>query len=314
MSALVVLVLPLLAVGVLLGITLIAVPRRRKLVAINEHDFPALSQLSAVNSTARVVGLFVGIGALTIIWVLGDVHSLGLTLFLAPAVFALTQILATVVAGVMTHDTARTRGTAGLEVRRIGTYLPKRLSVLVAATTIVLGLAMTWTTVVGVPDHMGHAGRAFSFAIPGEPTFTATMGPWPGSFYAFPLAIALGLVLVIAGIAISVTVRRPRDASDPEIVRVDDLVRARAVESVLAAVGVGMAGTLFFVSVLVSNLAIPQNPMPTLLRLVGWSAVVLEFATMAMTIWCVVLLLLPGAGTRLGQAQGRAVEKSEASS
>lgn len=314
MSSLVVLALPVFAVVILLGVVFIVVPRRRKLVSINEHEFPGLSRLSTVSSMARIVGLLVGIGTLTIIWLLGDADRWGLTLFLAPAIFALTQIVATLVAGVLTHDAARTRGTAGLEVRRISTYLPTRLSVLVAATTAVLGLALAWATAVGVPDARGRAGRAFSYVIPGEPTFTVTIGPWPGSFYSVPLAVALGLVLVIAGIAISVTVRRPRDASHPEIVRVDDLVRARAVESVLAAVGVGVAGTLFLVCILVSLLAIPQNTVPAVLRLPGWSAVALEFAAIAMAIWCTVLLLLPGAGTRVGQAQGRAVKNSEASS
>ena len=301
-------VIPLVLFALLLGTILIMVPRRRALVAINETDFPGLSRLRFVTNMARIIGLLAGIVVVAIIWLVRDLGRSGLSLFLAPAIFALTQIIATLVAGVLTHDAAKTLGTAGLEVRRVGSYLPRRLSALIAATTVVLALALTWTSATGVSDSMGHGGREFSFEIPGEAAVTATIGPWPGSFYSVPLAVALGLVLVVAGIAIIVTIRRPRNASDPEIVRVDDLVRARAVESVLAAVGVAMAGTLFCVSVLVATLAIPQNLVPDLLRLAGWSAVTLEAAAMAITIWCGVLLLLPGAGTRLGKARGRAQE------
>ncbi len=314
MSSFAVLVLPLLAVATLVGVICTSVPRRRKIAVINEQEFPGLSRLRTVNGVARIIGLIVGIGVVTLVWLQRDAYRLGLAIFLVPAIFALTQILATLVAGVLTHDAARTAGSAGLEIRRIGTYLPKRLSVLVAATTVVLALALSWTTGVGVPDDMGRAGRAFSFRASGDPAFTATIGPWPGSFYAVPLTVALSIMLVLAWVAISITVRRPRDASDPEIVRVDDLVRARAVESILAAVGVGVAGTLFLVGVLVSTLAIPQNSVPALLRLAGWSGVLLEFAAMAMAIWCAVLLVLPGADSRLRQSHGSAAAKSEAPS
>lgn len=305
-----VVLIPVVLVALLLGVVLILVPQRRVLVSVNEQDFPRLSRLRDVNNTARIVGLLVGIAAITILSVIPP-GRVGLGIILAPAIFAVTQILATLTAGVLTHDAARTMGTAGLEVRRIGKYLPARLSLLVASTTMILAVAMTWTTAMGVPDDMGRAGRAFSYSFD---EFTVTIGPWPGSFYTIPMAVVLGFALVIAGITIGVTVRRPRNASDPEILRVDELVRARAVESVIAALGVAMAGSLFCVSFLVALLAIPQNSVPTLLRLAGWGAVVLEFAAMALTIWCVVLLLLPGAGTRFHTVRGIAVKKSGAAS
>ena len=292
MSGGLLLLFPIVAIITLLTAVLIAVPRRRRLVTINEHDFPALARLRSVNAAARVVGLVVGI---LVVVSLSDAGNLGVGLLLSPAVFALTQILATLVAGILTHDAARTRGTAGLEVRRVRPYLPRGLTVVTASATAVLALVLVWTTAVGSPDDMGRNGRSFTYSYPCDTVCGAGFSPWPGSYYTVPLGAVLTLVLVLAVATVLVTVRRPRDASDPEIVRVDDFVRARAVESVVAAVGVASAATLCGVSLLVTHLANPRNVVPLMLRIPGWGAMLLTLAALPLTVWCVVVLLLPGA-------------------
>ncbi|WP_233557998.1 hypothetical protein [Tessaracoccus antarcticus] len=299
MSGGLLLLFPIVAIITLLAAVLIAVPRRRRLVTINEQDFPALARLRSVNTVARVVGLVVGI---LVVAMLANAERLGLGLLLSPAVFALTQVLATLVAGAVTHDAARTRGTAGLEVRRLRPYLPRGLTALAASATVILGLVLAWTTAVGAPDDMGRDGRSFTYSYPCDTVCTAGFGPWPGSYYAVPLAVLLAIVVALAVATVLVTVRRPRDASDPEIVRVDDVVRARAVESVVAAVGLASAASLFAVSLLVTNLANPRNVVPLLLRIPGWGALLLTLAALPMTVWCVVILLLPGATAPLRPA------------
>ena len=299
MSSLVVFVLPFFTVLILLGVVFIAIPRRRTLVAINEQDFPQLARLRSVNTLARVVGLLVG---LVVVVPLTLLLPNGLGVFLSPAIFGAAQILATLVAGILTRDTARTRGTSGLEVRRIRPYLSVGLTRLTVATTALLGVALIWTTAMAVPDDRGVAGRQIAFSYQcsleaGQPDGICTRGhtPWPGSFYSIPTFIALLVVILLAVVTIIVTVRRPRNASDPEIVRVDDLVRARAVETVVAAVGFASAATLLGTSLLVATfLANPSNYVPLPLRMAGWAAMVLTIVAMGTALWCVVLLLLPG--------------------
>lgn len=289
----VVLVLPLTIVAALLVAVLIAIPRRRSLVAINERDFPELARLRALTTVARIIGVAVG---LIVVVSLVITLPFGLGVFLAPAVFAGTQILAAMISGVVTHGAARTTGTAGLEVRSVNPYLPLGLTVLTASATTLLALALAWTTAMGVPDDMGNLGRKFTYSYPCDGVCTAGFSPWPGSFYSIPVAVLLAIVLILAVVAVLVTVRRPRNASDPEIVRVDDFVRARSVESVVAAVGVAAAGTLLLVSIPVANgLSNPANDIPALLRIPGWGALIIGSAAFAMTVWSVVILLLPGA-------------------
>ncbi len=293
MSLGIVLVFPLTTVFVLLTVVLIAVPRRRRLVAINEHDFPGLARLRSASTSARIVGLVVG---LMVVVPLTVGLRFGLGVFLAPAVFAATQILATLAAGIITHDAARSPGISGLEVRRIRPYLPKGLTGLTVATTVALAIALAWTTATAEADDMGNVGRAVSFSYPCNGECAMGTSPWPGSFYSIPIAVLFAIVSALALATIIVIVRRPRNGSDPEIVRVDDLVRARAVETIVAAVGAGSAVTLLGVSFLVANfLGNPGNPVPILLRVPGWGAVFLTVGALAMGVWCVVILLLPGA-------------------
>lgn len=293
MSSVVVLALPIIGILVLLGIVLVAVPRRRKLVAINEIAFPELARLRSVSETSRISALVAGA---IIAVALAMLLPLGLGVFLAPTAFAGIQILAILVAGVFSHNAARTPGVSGLEVRGVQPYLPKGLTILVGSVTSILLGAIAWTTAVGTPDSLGNAGRSFSYLSPCDfEKCENSFGPWPGSFYSIPLVTLLAVVLALAVIAVIVTVRRPRNASDPEIVRVDDFVRARAVESVIAALGLASAVTLCAISLLVANgLGNPLNNIPAPLRVPGWGAIPLIFASLGVALWCTVVLLLPG--------------------
>lgn len=293
MSSGIVLVLPIIGILVVLGIVLIALPRRRKLVSINEFTFPELARLRSVTATSRISALAAGV---IIAVALAILLPLGLGVFLAPTAFAGVQIMAVLVAGAVSRNAARTPGVSGLEVRRIRRYLPMGLTALVGSVTVILLGALAWTTAAGSPDSLGNAGRNFSYLTPCDVEMCETsVGPFPGSFYSIPLVTLLAVVFALAGIAVIMTVRRPRNASDPEIVRIDDVVRARAVESVVAALGLAVATTLFAVGFLVANgLGNPSNDLPALLRIPGWGAVPLMLASLSVALWCLVVLLLPG--------------------
>ncbi len=296
MSGLFAMLLPQFTIGALLLAALIFVPRRRKLVAIDAPAFPALVRLRNVTLIARLIGVVVGIVAIVAV---ANAGRLGIGVLLAPAVFAATQILATLAAGVITHNAARTPGVAGLEVRNIRTYLPMGLTTVVASVTALLTVVLVWTTAVASTDDMGRAGRQFQFSYPCDGDAygcSSAFGPFPGSFYTVPLAIVLAVTLLIAAMTIIVTVRRPRNASDPEILRVDDVVRSRSVESVIAAVGVATSGSLFASSFLIgSGLGFTRDYVPADLHVIGVSATVIAGLSLLMMSWCVVVLLLPGA-------------------
>ena len=284
------------SIAMALVVVLIAIPRRRRLVSFAERDFPQLARLRNVTTAARVIALIVG---LIVVVLLTTVGPLGMGFLLAPAVFAGTQIVATLVAELISRDTARTPGAAGLEVRRIRSYLPRALGTATVVTMTVLTGVLIGTTATGSPDDMGRAGRSFSYSYPCDGVCGGSFSPWPGSFYTAPLGIALLLVVTLAVTAIVITVRRPRDASQPEIVRVDDFIRTRSAESVVAALGLGGAASLAAICVLVSRLVVSTvDGVSRVLLVAGWSAVVVGLIAFGMSMWCVVVLLLPGARAR----------------
>lgn len=308
MSGSFMLLLPV-AVGVIVGISLGLMPRRRRLVEIDERAFPHLVRLRRANMIARFAGIVVGV---LIIAMLAGAGQFGMGLLLSPAVFAGTQILASLLADILTRNTARTPGIAGVEVRRVRAYLPTRLTALIASAAALLALALTWTTAVATADDQGNPGRALTYFYDCDGVCSRGASPWPGSFYTAPLALVLAIVLGLAVLAIHITVRRPRNASDPEIVRVDNVVRARSGESVVAAVGIAFAGALFCVSFLVATaVGNPANDVPGIWRIAGWSAAVMAVASLSLTLWCVVVLLLPGAKARTSDTVVRAA-RSEA--
>lgn len=298
MALLSILAVALVLVLVTLVVMFVAIPRRRRLVTIDESGFPRLAHLRRVTTLVRILGFAAGLIAVAVVVRIGE---LGLGLLLAPAIFAALQILAVVVADLIARRSATTPGVAGLEVRSMRAYLPRALGIATLVALVALALTLGWSTAVGSADDMGRAGRSLSFEYPCDGECFASMGPWPGSYYSIPLALSILFVIAMAVAAASVTVRRPRDASNAEIVRVDDLIRSRATESAIAAVGFAVAGSLMAVCVLVSRLAARgQNITPLALLVAGWAAVAVAVAAFAMSVWCAVVLLLPGA--RMGHA------------
>ncbi len=281
------------SVAFFLAVVLIVIPRRRRLVSFADRDFPQLVRLRNVTTAARVIALVVGLIAVVLMTTVGPI---GMGLLLAPAVFAGTQMVATLVADLISRDTARTPGAAGLEVRRVRSYLPRALGGATAITLTVLTGVLIWTTAMGSSDDMGRAGRSFSYSYACDGVCEGSFSPWPGSFYSVPLATGLLLLVTLAVAAVVITVRRPRDASKPEIVRVDDLVRTRSAESVVAALGLGGAASLAAICVLTSRLVVSTVDGVSIdLLIAGWTAVVVGLAAFAMSVWCVVVLMLPGA-------------------
>jgi hypothetical protein len=190
-------------------------------------------------ATWRWAGL--GLGVLAAVQTAG-LGSLGLGPMLAPTAFGLC-VIGGVVAGELA-TTPRDEGvrTATLETRTLGDYLPRRLSRLVVACALGLGTLLAVTTLMGSPDDMGRVGRSLERRCSAE--WGAGHGPWPGLFYSVPLALAVAVGLLGAGIALRTVVLRPRRGSTSELVAADDLLRRRSAEAVVAATGVMVAASL----------------------------------------------------------------------
>ncbi|SDS38175.1 hypothetical protein [Actinopolymorpha singaporensis] len=290
------LALPLVALVACLAVVLWAVPRRRALVAVDEAAHPGLARLRRSTLLGRGVAMVAGVIAAV---ATASTGGLGRGFALAPAVFAAVQIVGVLAADLLARDDARTQGTAGLEVRRVRDFSPPRLVRFIVATGAVLALFLAWAGVVAVPDDLGRAGRALTYSCT-VGCDHRTLSPWPGSYYSVPMVAALLLVLVLAGTAVGATVRRPRNGAAPEIVAVDDVVRRRSVESVLAAVGVAFTGSLAGTALLVGGrlAGLGANHGPAALQVVGWSTLLAGLAALVWLVWCLVALLLPGASAK----------------
>ena len=288
--------LVLLSVPATLVLVLVMVPRRRSLVAVEAAALPGLLRLRRATVVGRLLGL--GTGALLIVPV-ASLGGLGRGLMLVPATFAAVQIAGVLFADVVARNAARVPGVAGLEVRVLGDFLPRRLVRYTALAATALVTLMAWTTAVADPDDLGRAGRSFRHGCTAEcgaGDVSRAFGPWPGSFYSAPLAVALLLVVLFAGAALWVTVRRPRNGADSEIARVDDVIRRRSAESVVAGVGIAVGGSLaglgFF-----AGPALAVRDVGSVLQATGLLITGGALAAVVLTVWCVVVLLLPGAGT-----------------
>ncbi len=282
--------MPLLAVAATTLVVLLTVPRRRSLVAMDKAAFPRLARLHRSMLLARLAGILLGLAVIVPVATSG---RLGRGLMLVPAVFAAVQILAVLTGDVIARHDARTPGSAGIEVRRVRDFLPAGLTRLTTLAAAALTVLLAWATVVASPDDVGRPGRSLAYTCT-EDCSSGRLGPWPGSFYSVPMALALLAVVVLGGTAVLGTVRRPRNGSDSEIVRVDDAVRRRSVESVVASMGIAVSASLAGVGVFAGFGLAAENRAPVDLRMVGWFALGGGLASLVLLVWCLVILLLPG--------------------
>lgn len=275
--------------AVVVGLVAVALPRRRAALAADEVRYPGLSTLRRTTTTCRTVAVVVGVGVLVVV---AGTGPLGRGVALAPAAFAAVQVLGILVADVLTRDSARQPGSASLEVRRVRDYLPRPLTAVVAVLAVALLAWLAWAAAVAAPDDLGRAGRALAFRC-ATGCDAGARTPWPGTYYAVPMTLGLLGVVALAGLAVRTTVHRPRDGADEQLVRLDDAVRRRSVESVVAAVGAAFAAGLVGVGLVAGLPVLADTQVPAALRagaglLAGAGVVALPALA-----WCVLVLLLP---------------------
>lgn len=272
-SLLVLLVLVLLVAGA------VAAARPRPVASLP----PRLVDVQRATARWRTAGLVVGL-----VLAAGSASSggLGRGLMLAGPLLALGVLLGVVVGELRVTAPPAEQRAALLEVRRVRDYAPRVLAPLVLAAGALLGALLVVTTALGSADDLGRAGRSLfrqCTALQSE-----SRGPWPGSFYSLPLALVVGLGLVVAAVALRQVVRRPRQGSD---LAADDALRRRAAESVTAAAGLLVAVPFAGVAMIAALGLSGTSCAPTGWRVLGVVLLLLVPVLLGLGAWCAGLLL-----------------------
>jgi hypothetical protein len=299
--ALTLILMPLVLV-VLVAAVVVWVVRRGRAVVFDEVQYPGLAALCSSTVAARYFGLAASVVVFAAVAGLG---RFGQGLFLAPSAAGAVLILAVMIGQQLAYGSARVPGVAGVEDRRVRDYVPRALSVVVL---LVLGLLVAfavWTTYVASPDESG-LYREFSVsgtvrvatdAGPTRAHMSSTHGPFPGEYYTSALVLGLPIVLLIGSVTLWLTAKRPRNGSDPVLVRVDDALRRQTAEGIVAAAGLAFA--LSFVGVAASA-AFAMGGMAefgTLYPVGAGAIAVLALGSVGVAVWCAVLVLVPGGRT-----------------
>lgn len=192
---------------------------------------------------------------------------------------ACVVVLAAVVAGeVGIRPPRAVVRTASLQVRRRVDYLPHRLAAGVAAAAGVLLVVLVATTAGGSADDLGRAGRSLQ-------TSCGSAGPWPGSFYAAPLALAVITGLVVTAGGIHQLTRRPRLGSMASSDAADDALRRLAGRRIVAACGVLVAVPLLGVALTAGADLLRVSCQPPSWRVFGWALLGVAAAAVGLLGW-----------------------------
>ena len=270
--------LPLLLVVGLLVAALLARP-----------PLPVPERLGAVARSTlrwRLAGLLVGVLAAGASALSG---GLGRGVLLAVPLLCLCVLLGVVAGELRVRPPATHVRSAALEVRSPRDALPPRLTAATGTATVVLGALLAFTSAVASPDDLGRAGRALTRVC--SPVSGQSRTPWPGSFYALPLAVLVVVGLALAAAALVSVARRPRQGED---VRLDDTLRRQAATAVVAAVGLLVTVPLVGTGLLAASGLLQVCAVPATWTTVGVALLVVVPLALALGTWCAALLVLPG--------------------
>jgi hypothetical protein len=279
------LVLPVVVVLLALVIVRLVVGARARDRAASVTG-PELSATVRTTSRWRLAGVAVGL----VVGVLAAYQGgLGRGLLLAAPLFALCVLAAVLVGELRVSAPGGPVRQAALEVRRMRDYLPSALGSAVLAAGALLAVVLTLTTVAGSADDMGRAGRDLVRRC--SAVLTAGSGPWPGSYYAIPLAVVVVCGLLGAGAVLTRVVRRPRQSDD---VAIDDALRRSAAESVTAAVGLLIAVPLAGVSAVAGAALVGIDCRPAWWTVAATCLAALAVASVVLAGWCASVLTTLG--------------------
>lgn len=237
------LALPVAVVGLVVALL------RRVVITVGVNEHGGVVHIARHTQGWRVVGLALGAVAAVLLLALGErVDALGRATALAPTVLGAGVLLGTIAGELTARPAVGIRRSAVVETRTLRTILPWGRAVVLAASTALLAGALAIGAAWGSADDLGRAGRVLSESCTvGDPELGAVLtsgsrGPWPGSFYAVPLVVALLVLAGLVALALRAIVNRPRPEIDSR--GVDTMLRCWSVGNVLTAATVTVLGTL----------------------------------------------------------------------
>jgi hypothetical protein len=174
-------------------------------------------------------------------------------------------------------------------VRRVRDYVPRALGSAVLAAGGLLAVVLTLTTAAGSPDDLGRAGRSLVRRC--SAVMTQGAGAWPGSFYAFPLAVVVLCGVLAAGFVLIRVVRRPRQSADLDV---DDALRRSAAGAVTAAAGLLFAVPLAGVSAVAGAALVGIACHPGAWTAAAIALAALAVASLVLAAWCAATLTASG--------------------
>jgi hypothetical protein len=253
---------------------------RRVVVTVGVDEHSGVVEVARHTRRWRVVGLLLGAAAAVVVLALGQrVDALGRVTALAPTVLGAGILLGTIAGELTARPSVGVRRSAAVETRTLGAVLPRGRAWVLAGSTAMLVGALALGAAWGAADDQGRAGRVFSRVCTvvepglGPVRLGNSRGPWPGSFYALPLACALVVLALLVALDLRAIVDRPRPDLDSR--GLDTLLRRWSVGNVLTAATVTVLASLGPVAVLMASaLAGSACPSTTVQTVVTWTAAV----------------------------------------
>ena len=253
------------APAVVVGVVVALLRRVVVTVGINEHS--GVVEIARHTRGWRVVGLLLGGVVAALLLALGDrVDALGRVTALAPTVLGAGVLLGTIVGELSARPAVGIRRSAAVETRTLRAILPRGRAWLLGTSTSLLVGALALGAAWGSTDDMGRAGRVLARSCTvddpdmGQVLMGSARGPWPGSFYAVPLTVALVVLAALVAVALRAVVNRPRPELDSR--GLDTMLRCWSVGNVLTAATVTVLGTLGPVALLM-GMALSGGSCPT---------------------------------------------------
>ncbi len=209
---------------------------------------------------------------------------------LASVVFSLGALAGILTGELLVRPQHGTQRRATVQPRLVKVYRPRILGRVVTAATATLIVLMIATTAGGSADDQQHAGRWLTYR---DAIQSASHGPWPGSYYSIPAAIAL-LVAGMGTAVVLVTIARRPATADREA---DDAQRRRSAETVTAAWGMAVSVSLVGFCLTAASALIGIAVAPLWWRVAGWSLLALAASASVVALWCLAVVLLPSRHT-----------------
>lgn len=253
---------------------------RQRDIAATISDDRRVEPLRGSHVTATLLGLGFGLVASILFMRLPTDSRLSAV---APVVFGFVAIAFITIPQFVYYRRAIEPGVAGIENRGLFAYTSRPLLMVVGGA---LASLLIMLLAGGLTASENDLGRKAALAFTCDDTSYGSFGPYPGSYYGIPLAIALALLTATTIAAVAFIARRPRNSADLELVRIDNLVRNMATDSILGAfgtsVGLIMIGLGFITGSRITYdcLSEWQDVLLSTFAVLGFAGIVVTFLSM----------------------------------